>query len=65
MALAARETGAAVHLVAIQAKSTELGGTMCEEVRAAVGRIGSELEVILARLSGGTPRGGRILERSL
>ena len=55
MALAAGETGATVHLVAIQAKSTEFGGTMCEEVRAAVGRLASALEAILARLNGGAP----------
>jgi hydrogenase 3 maturation protease len=49
MALAAAETGAAVHLVAVQAKSTELGGTMCEEVRAAVGRLGEVLATVLER----------------
>lgn len=55
MAFAASETGAGVHLIAIQAKSTEHGGTMCEEVRAAVGRIASELQGILARSGGGPP----------
>jgi hydrogenase 3 maturation protease len=48
MHLAAAETGAAVHLVAVQAKSTALGGTMCEEVRAAVQRLASTLEGILS-----------------
>lgn len=55
MALAAAETGAGVHLVAIQAKSTELGGTMCEEVRAAVGRLSRYLEAVLRAWSDGGP----------
>jgi hydrogenase 3 maturation protease len=47
MALAARETGATVRMVAVQAKSTRLGATMCEEVRAAVGRLARELAAVL------------------
>jgi hydrogenase 3 maturation protease len=49
MALAAAETGAEVRLLAVQVKSTRLGGTMCEEVRAAVEALVPQLEAILSR----------------
>lgn len=48
MALAAAETGADVRLLAVQVKSTRLGGTMCEEVRGAVEALARELEAILS-----------------
>jgi hydrogenase 3 maturation protease len=40
-------TGAAVHLVAIQAATTEFGGAMTPDVAAAVGEVGRELAAIL------------------
>jgi len=49
MDVVARETGAGVHLIAIQVESTRLGGTMSEQVRAAVQRLAAELEEMLQR----------------
>lgn len=51
MTLLSQETGADVRLLAIQPKSTELGGTMCHEVAEAVRRVADELEGLLG---GGT-----------
>ena len=48
MTLAAAETGAEVRLVAVQPKSTRLGDTMCEEVRAAVMALARDFEAILS-----------------
>jgi hypothetical protein len=47
MRVIAEETGADVHLLAVQAKCTELGETMCDEVQAAVGRLVDELQCLL------------------
>ncbi len=49
MTFIAEETAATTHLVAVQAKSTELGGPVSEEVAAAVDRLVSELTEILER----------------
>ena len=49
MTTISEETGARAYLVAIQAKSTALGGTMCGEVSESVRRIVSELEGLLER----------------
>jgi hydrogenase 3 maturation protease len=53
MAMSAAETGAIVRLVAIQAKSIGLGGTMCAEVEAAVERLALVLEAILSLADSG------------
>ena len=47
MALISEETGADVYLVAIQAASTELGGTMTPGVRAAIPGLVAELGRIM------------------
>ena len=47
MKLLSQETGADVRLVAVQSKSTALGGTMCAEVAEAARRVASELEGLL------------------
>jgi hydrogenase 3 maturation protease len=49
MALAAAETGATVRLIAVQAKSTALGATMCGEVRAAVAALARGLAMVLCQ----------------
>lgn len=49
MGVAAADTGASVRLVAVQVKSTKIGGTMSEEVHASVERLASELMGILGR----------------
>lgn len=57
MDLAAAETGADVHLVAVQAKSTAFGETMCDEVREAVAGLSHELAEILRAHGDPPPRG--------
>ena len=52
MKLLAHETGADVRLVAIQSKSTDLGGMMCTEVAEAARRVARELERLLKEGSG-------------
>ena len=47
MRLISEETGADVRLVAVQPKSTALGGTMCAEVTETARRVASELEGLL------------------
>lgn len=49
MEVASADTGALVHLVALQVKSTELGATMSEDVRASVERLAVELAEVLGR----------------
>jgi hydrogenase 3 maturation protease len=51
MTVLSEQTGAGVHLVAIQSKSNALGGVMCAEVAAAVTSVVTELETLL---DGGT-----------
>ena len=47
MRLIEEDTGADVYLVAIQAASTELGGTMCAQVRDAVTRLSTEIAALM------------------
>ena len=49
MSAVSHECGAETHLVAIQAKTTEFGGSVSEEVTAAVDRLVSELAAVLER----------------
>ena len=49
MTLLSEETGACIHLIAIQSKSTSLGGVVCAEVAEAVRGVVAELESLLER----------------
>ena len=53
MTLLSEETGACTHLIAIQSKSTALGGAMCAEVGDAVRGVVAELESLLERRNDG------------